>query len=110
MSANSRGTLALQRAQRRERTLASLTLAVGALALGLLALDLLSDHWLPALSPTDGLLALVGAGLLFALAVLRAPRQPRAPFEAHAAVGPGKPPVIVDARRRWIGVGWHPPS
>ena len=63
------------RARRGERTLGSLAPAVGALALGLIALDLLS-RLLPAPSPADGLVVLAGAGLLFVLAVLRAPRQP----------------------------------
>jgi len=68
------GVLTLRRTQRGNRTLNSLALAAGALALGLIGLDLLA-RFLPAPSPTDGLLALVGAGLLFALAVLRSPPQ-----------------------------------
>ena len=74
--------LVLGRTQRGNRTLGSLALAVGALGLGLIALDLFG-RWLPAPAPTDGLLALLGAGLLFASAVLHAPR-PAHPQETVA--------------------------
>ena len=88
--------LVLKRTNRGERTLGSLTLAVGALALGLIAQDLLAPSAAP--SPTDGLLALVGAGLLFVLAVLRAPRRRLRRRRAVASVGRS---VTVDTRR-WL--------
>ena len=108
--------LVLKRTHKGERTLGSLTLAVGALALGLIALDLFG-RLLPAPTPTDGLLALVGAGLLFALAVLRAPRTParvcrrRAGNEAawrhrgRCAVGCG-PARCCSWRARWPCSRW----
>ena len=90
----------------RKRTLASLLLAIGALVLGLVA-QVYFGRVLRAPAPTDGLLVLATAVVLFAVAFLRAP--PQAGLLAHPAVPPPAEEALLSRERPggWVRDIWR---